>query len=175
MPVEIKVDNTGFNDPDKLFDNILEKVNKVVDDTLDDYVKTAVRQWRTASSRSQVPGSFSGKWKTRKAELGFRTEDLQRLGKTDSRSYYRNIVGRRFQSGRGWFIGVLTGTPAYVLSAEDKIVRNTKYDLSWVAERLEEHFPIWKEIHSKAPKIIRRRLRKNLIEMFHSFGAGDAG
>ena len=174
MAVDVDVNSNGCNDPRELFTNVVQKVVDAVDKALEKYTGDIVIKWQDMSDRSQVPGTFSTAWKDKKASLGFKREDLQRLGKGDNRSYYENITSKRFRSGRGWFVGVLKGTKAYTFGKRKPIVKNTKYSLAYIAKRLEEHKPIWRELHKRSPQMIFNHLHRELIEMLHEFGAGDA-
>lgn len=175
----INLDKTKYNDPDQFFDHLLANIDNVLDKALESYADDTAVRWKNASNSGTIPGDFTQWWIDRKAEWGLKTEPLQRLGQGDPRSYYENIVSTRFSHGRGWFVGVKKGLPAYnVYKPKDGPVvvypRKSDVELHDIAEIHESlGRTIWTKLWSKSPRYIFESFHRELLRFFQSLGAGD--
>lgn len=160
---------------EKILAVVLPTVKKGISNAAEIYGRKIIKQWQNASDSNSVPNSptASPSYKKWKQSVGLNTEDLQRLGRGDSRSYYRNIIFRPLYSGDGWFVGVLDTTPAFVVSAggDGKYkVESAPYSLAEVAENLEERFPLWQRLYTSNMSYFRNEIASQIGLEFEKLG-----
>jgi len=159
----------------KILDLILITVEKGVSEAVDIYSKRVIGNWRALSDSSAFPNGPTGtaSWRRTKEKYGLHTEDLQRLGRSDSRSYYQNIYFRPLMSGKGWFVGVLDTTPAYNIKFKKDgqfELETANYSLADVAETLEEKYPVWKMLYFENMTFLVDTLAQQIFHQFKILG-----
>lgn len=171
MAVEIEstLDKASLVILSKLSD-IVKDVRSAVEEAIEETGKHIIEEWQAASDSSSVPGDFSESFKRKKAHFNLHTEDFQRLGKSDARSYYNNLEVERF--GDSWFVGIKSSKPAYTikyLPNNQFEVVSTTYSLADVAEKLEMAHPLWKLLAQQGTEWLSDRAVMKLTEKFAQY------
>lgn len=151
-----------------LIERLVSLVREGINDAVEDYGDHIIQEWRDYSDRSAVPGEFSLFWKRKKEAFGLFTDDFQRLGEGDSRSYYRNLTFKKIGQDT-YFVGVLDSEPAYKIKFLENgryEVKAANYSLADVAEQLEKTHHLWKQLRNDNMGWLRDRLVKHIIAKF---------
>jgi len=169
MAIRIEVDQKKLENLQLFFGQVVATVYEAAQKAALKEAKDIREEWRRRSTKNQVPGTFSDKWKKYKSSLGLRTEDLQRFGRGDSRSYYENIRIAELKPRGGALVGVFQGTPAYDIRG-----RRTSGSLEEIAKTLESDHPLWRDIWISRPPKLLKTFKKVLKDGLIKLGATDA-